>query len=565
MKRYLKELKPTVFEDIVAMVALYRPGPMQFIDDFIARKHGMRQIVYPHPSMENSLKNTYGVLVYQEQVMQISKEVCGFTGGEADTLRKAIGKKNAELMAKMKDKMIEGGQKHSGIDQALMNKFWKQLEDFAAYCFNKSHAACYGLIAYQTAYLKAHYPAAFMAALMTSDYDDTDRLAIEITECKHMGIEVLPPDVNESFLEFAVVPKKNQIRFGLNAIKNVGKGAVEEIIRARTEIGHFDTLEDFFTNVNSRTANKKAIESLIKSGAFDRLGNRLQLLENIDLMVAYASKVQKEANSGQTDLFGGSDEQHVRASLTLVEAASPYTLKDELQWERELLGLYLSQHPLESYKTILEETTIPINSLKPEHDGKTVVIGGSIADCREITTKNGQKMAFVQLTDGLNEIEIIVFPRVFQQTLGTWEKDRIILVNGKVSAKDRDGNISSEVKIMADEAREITLEQAQAYQATGKTKKPPKANAKKVALKAQKQPTAVQQKLYIRLSDTNDNQRLLSLKEALLSFIGETEVVLVLGSDASKQIVKLPQGITLSDDALDRMRALAGRENIILK
>jgi DNA polymerase-3 subunit alpha len=565
MKRYLKELKPTVFEDIVAMVALYRPGPMQFIDDFIARKHGMRQIVYPHPSMENSLKNTYGVLVYQEQVMQISKEVCGFTGGEADTLRKAIGKKNAELMAKMKDKMIEGGQKYSGIDQALMNKFWKQLEDFAAYCFNKSHAACYGLIAYQTAYLKAHYPAAFMAALMTSDYDDTDRLAIEITECKHMGIEVLPPDVNESFLEFAVVPKKNQIRFGLNAIKNVGKGAVEEIIRARTEIGHFDTLEDFFTNVNSRIANKKAIESLIKSGAFDRLGNRLQLLENIDVMVAYASKVQKEANSGQTDLFGGSDEQHVRASLTLVEAASPYTLKDELQWERELLGLYLSQHPLESYKTILEETTIPINSLKPEHDGKTVVIGGSIADCREITTKNGQKMAFVQLTDGLNEIEIIVFPRVFQQTLGTWEKDRIILVNGKVSAKDRDGNISSEVKIMADEAREITLEQAQAYQATGKTKKPPKANTKKAALKPQKQSINVQQKLYIRLSDTNDNQRLLSLKEALLSFIGETEVVLVLGSDASKQIVKLPQGITLSDETLDKLRALAGRENIILK
>lgn len=564
MKRYLKELKPTVFEDIVAMVALYRPGPMQFIDDFIARKHGMRQIVYPHPSMENSLKNTYGVLVYQEQVMQISKEVCGFTGGEADTLRKAIGKKNAELMAKMKDKMIEGGQKYSGIDKALMNKFWKQLEDFAAYCFNKSHAACYGLIAYQTAYLKAHYPAAFMAALMTSDYDDTDRLAIEITECKHMGIEVLPPDVNESFPEFAVVPKKNQIRFGLNAIKNVGKGAVEEIIRARTEVSHFDSLEDFFTNVNSRIANKKAIESLIKSGAFDRLGNRLQLLENVDLLVAYASKVQKEANSGQTDLFGGSDERHVRATLTLTESASPFTLKDELQWERELLGLYLSQHPLESYKTILEETTIPLNSLKPEHDGKTVTIGGSIADSREITTKNGQKMAFVQLTDGLNEIEIIVFPRVFQQTLGTWAKDHIVLVNGKVSAKDRDGNISNEVKIMADEAREITLEQAQAYQATGKTKRPPKVNSKKVSIKA-KSPTTDEKKMYIRLADTADNQRLLSLKEALLSYIGETEVVLVLGSDASKQIVKLPQGIVLSDEALAKMRAIAGHENIVVK
>jgi DNA polymerase-3 subunit alpha len=207
MKRYLRELKPTVFEDIVAMVALYRPGPMQFIGDFIARKHGQKQISYPHKSMKGALENTYGILVYQEQVMQISKEVCGFTGGEADTLRKAIGKKNAELMAKMKDKMIEGGGKQSGISRDLMEKFWKQLEEFAAYCFNKSHAACYGLIAYWTAYLKAHYPDAFMAALMTSDADDIDRLAIEINECRHMGIDVsLPATV---LLTFGNISKLN--------------------------------------------------------------------------------------------------------------------------------------------------------------------------------------------------------------------------------------------------------------------------------------------------------------------------------------------------------------------
>ncbi len=280
------------------------------------------------------------------------------------------------------------------------------------------------------------------------------------------------------------------------------------------------------------------------------------------MVVAYASKVQKEANSGQTDLFGASTDAHVRPSLTLVDSPSPYTLKDELQWERELLGLYLSQHPLESYKTILEETTVPFTSILPEHHGKSVTIGGSIADSREIVTKNGQKMAFVQLTNGLDEVEVIVFPSVFQQTLGTWQKDTIVIINGKVSAKDRDGNLGNEVKIMADEAREVTLAQAQAYQATGKTKKVPK--PPKRAVKPVKADTKVK-KLYVRLHDTKDSQHLLTLKETLHSFIGETEVVLVLGSDASKQIVKLPQGIALSDDALDKMRAVAGRDNIILK
>lgn len=566
MKRYLKELKPSVFEDIVAMVALYRPGPMQFIDDFISRKHGLREIVYPHPSMENSLKNTYGVLVYQEQVMQISKEVCGFTGGEADTLRKAIGKKNAELMAKMKDKMIEGGNKHSGIDRALMERFWKQLEDFAAYCFNKSHAACYGLIAYQTAYLKAHYPAAFMAALMTSDYDDTDRLAIEITECKHMGIEVLPPDVNESFLEFAVVPKANQIRFGLNAIKNVGTGAVEEILRARDETGSFADLEDFFTRVNSRIANRKAIESLIKAGAFDTFASRLQLLGNVDMIMAFASKIQKEANSGQTDLFGNSSDVHTRSSLRLGEPTESYTLKEQLQWERELLGLYLSQHPLELYKTILEETTIPLNSLKPGHHAKAVTVGGNIADVREITTKNGQRMAFVALSDLGGDIEVIVFPSIYQQTLGIWAKDNVVSIKGKVSAQDKEGNATSDIKVLVDDARELTHEQAQAYQARGKKPKTPKASNKKIAAKVETETkSTAASRLYIRIEDTGQSQHLLSLKDAIQSYIGQTEVVLVLGADSNKQIVKLPVGINLSDEAVEQVRSIAGHENVAVR
>jgi DNA polymerase III subunit alpha len=565
MKRYLKELKPTVFEDIVAMVALYRPGPMQFIDDFIARKHGLKAITYPHSSMENSLKNTYGVLVYQEQVMQISKEVCGFTGGEADTLRKAIGKKNAELMAKMKDKMIEGGSSHSGVDKALMEKFWKQLEDFAAYCFNKSHAACYALIAYQTAYLKAHYPSAFMAALMTSDYDDTDRLAIEISECKHMGIEVLPPDVNESFVEFAVVPKTSQIRFGLTAVKNVGAGAVDEILRARRD-GQFTTLEDFFSKVNTRVVNRKALESLIKAGAFDRYGERSLLLHNLDTLLAFASRLQKEVASGQTDLFGNViDEMTIAKPLLQLQAPEVvYPTREQLTWERELLGLYLSQHPLVAYETFLAEQTTPLKELKSEHDNKSVTVGGAVADFREITTKNGQKMAFVKLADLTTEIELVLFPSIYQQTLGIWERDRVVMVRGKVNAKDRDGNITEEVKVMVDDAREVTPEQAAAYQSTGKKVNAPKAIKKTASPKPTIAANIVVPRLYIRLENSDNQDALISLKETIDNFKGDTEVVLVLGPSASKQIIKLPMRMTAHDESLSRIGELVGAENVKL-
>jgi len=569
MKRYLKELKPTVFEDIVAMVALYRPGPMQFIEDFIGRKHGLRQISYPHPSMENALKNTYGVLVYQEQVMQISKEVCGFTGGEADTLRKAIGKKNAELMAKMKDKMIEGGQKHSGIDRALMDRFWKQLEDFAAYCFNKSHAACYGLIAYQTAYLKAHYPSAFMAALMTSDYDDTDRLAIEITECKHMGINVLPPDINESFVEFAVVPEgdptKDPIRFGMAAIKNVGTGAVEEILRAR-EAGPFESLEDFFGKVNPRTVNRKTLESLMKAGAFDRFAERPILLANLDTLLAYANRIQKQLTSGQTDLFGNIIEEQVKPQLILETNNLAVNNHEMLLWERELLGIYLSHHPLEAFETLLSEQTSPLAELKPEHDGRLVAVGGTIQNIREITTKNGQKMAFVRIADTRSELEIILFPSIYQQTTGIWERDKVVIAKGKISSKDRNGELTSEIKILADDAREVTTAQAAAYQATGKKPKVPKPGkpVKKVGQDTIAAVSVASPRVYIRLHSGEDQTMLLGLKEKIDTHKGDTEVVLVLGESDQKQIIKLPMRLSANEDSLAELAAVVGADNIKL-
>ena len=479
MKRYLRGLKPTTFEDIIAMVALYRPGPMQFIDSFIRRKHGQEEITYLHPGMKNSLENTYGILVYQEQFMQISKEWCGFTGGQADTLRKAVGKKKIDLMKKVKPEFVEGAVKVGGATKEMAETFWTQLEEFANYCFNKSHAACYGLIAYWTAYLKAHYPDAFMAALMTSDHDDTDRLAIEITECKHMGIDVLSPDVNESFVEFAVVPNENKIRFGMSAVKGVGVGAVEEVLRAREE-GTFSSVEDFAKRVSTNKFNRKAWESLIKSGAFDDMGDRSDLLFNLDSITAFASKLQKEAASGQTDLFGmlGSDEAaSIQSTLHLQKAPAKHDDKERLMWERELLGLYISAHPLDRYETYLSEQTQPLTQLVPEYDSRMMTVGGIISSVRTIVTKSGSKMAFVGIEDKFGEGEVIVFPNLYEKVGAKLQQDAVIRVSGKNSARDRDGNLGDESKLIADDIIVITDDDVDNYESTGRKMDAPKISA----------------------------------------------------------------------------------------
>jgi DNA polymerase-3 subunit alpha len=585
MKRYLRELKPTEFDDVIAMGALYRPGPLSagLTDSFIKRKNGLEDIVYAHPLMKSALGGTYGVLVYQEQVMQISREVCGFTGGEADTLRKAIGKKKKDVMDKMMVKFIEGAVAN-GVPRPVIEKFWKDLLGFADYCFNKSHSACYGMTSYWTAYLKAHYPSAFMAALMTSDFDDTDRLAIEIAECKKMGINVLPPDVNESFHEFGVVPdpekpddRRATIRFGMDAIKNVGSGAVDEIIRARETEGLFNALEDFITHVNTRLANRKAIESLVKAGALDRFGDRSTLLHNMDMIVAYGQRLAKERASGQTDLFGNmiNDGATAKPTLKLDVPPAKYNPRELLGWERELLGLYLSQQPLESFTTILAEQTIPLNTLKKEFDGKPVTVGGLVMDMREILTKKGQKMAFVKLEDEFGETELILFPSTYQQTIGLWERDRVLIVRGKINAKDRDGNLTDEVKILVDDAREVTHEQAAAYQETGRKQRELKVVKRKgtalatavAAAKAERSEEAAPKnaKVYIRLAKSDDHSMLQSLKMTIDEQQGDSEVVLVLGPDDAKQAIKLPTRMNSDVASLERLQSLVGEANVVLQ
>ncbi len=598
MKRYLRGLKPTTFEDIIAMVALYRPGPMQFIDSFIRRKHGEEEITYLHSGMKNSLKNTYGILVYQEQFMQISKEWCGFTGGQADTLRKAVGKKKIDLMKKVKPEFVEGAVKVGGATKEIAETFWTQLEEFANYCFNKSHAACYGLIAYWTAYLKAHYPDAFMAALMTSDHDDTDRLAIEITECKHMGISVLSPDVNESFVEFAVVPNENKIRFGMSAVKGVGVGAVEEVLRAR-EDGPFTSVEDFAKRVSTSKFNRKAWESLIKSGAFDDMGDRSDLLFNLDSITSFASKLQKEAASGQTNLFGmlgGDDAASVQSTLHLQKSPVKHDDKERLMWERELLGLYISAHPLDRYETYLSEQTQPLTQLVPEYDSRMMTVGGIISTVRTIVTKSGSKMAFVGIEDKFGEGEIIVFPNLYEKVGAKLVQDAVIRVSGKNSARDRDGNLGNESKLIADDIIVITDNDINGYESTGRKMEAPKISSavkkeRREAYRNQKNgvspksavkndaakpqpkthsapvnvaPEIPASKLFVYIKDPNDHSRLVKMKSVCGENAGTTDVVLVLG-EKEKSAMRLPFKVDANDNLLSQLKNTLGEECVVLK
>ena len=597
MKRYLRQLRPSVFEDIIAMVALYRPGPMQFIDSFIKRKHGEEPITYLHPGMENSLQNTYGILVYQEQFMQISKEWCGFTGGQADTLRKAVGKKKIDLMQKVKPEFVEGAVKVGGATAAIAETFWEQLEEFANYCFNKSHAACYGLIAYWTAYLKAHYPDAFMAALMTSDQDDTERLAIEMTECKHMGIDVLNPDVNESFVEFAVVPGENKIRFGMAAVKGVGVGAVEEILRARAFDGGFSSIEDFAKKVSTAKFNRKAWESLIKTGAFDAFGDRSHLLFNLDTIQAFASKVQKEAASGQTDLFGllGDAAAATQPTVTLQPAPSQHSDKERLMWERELMGLYISAHPLDSFETYLREQTQPLSQLKPDYDGREMTLGGIITNVRTIITKSGTRMAFVALEDKFGEGEVIVFPNLYEQVGAKLVQDAVVRVTGKNSARDRDGNLGDESKLIANEIVLIDDTEMARYESTGRVMSTPKMSAavkKERRAKHRGQQTArttqapssaarpatavaqqssvtpapapPPQKLYVHIKNPDDHEALTMLKRACKDNPGSVEIILVLGVD-KKSAIRLPFQVDDNPQLLATLVEHLGEAAVVLK
>ncbi len=455
MKKYIRELKPTMIEDIIAMVALYRPGPMQFIESFIARKHGREKIRYMHPLTESALRNTYGIPVYQEQVMQVSKDMAGFTPGEADTLRKAMGKKIAKLMGELKLKFIDGSVKN-GVERETAAAIFQQFEEFAAYGFNKSHAACYALIAYQTAYLKSRYPDAFMAALLNSDCQNIDRITIEVEECRRMGMPVLPPDVNESFARFAVVKGQNTLRFGLLAIKGLGEDVAEYVIKERKANGTYKDLPDFVRRMNHKSFNRRSLEVFIRSGALDRFGDRNQLYFNIESILEFHRRHAQESASGQFNLFSATSTSESSEDELQLRPAPPAVQRDCLMWEKELLGLYLSAHPFEEYASRLNHFCTPLSEVADKgrdmkrKKEKAIRVAGMVTSAKKIATKANEPMVFLRLEDLTGSIEVVVFPRTYKEKPEVWEGEKVLVVSGRPQEKDGDW------KVLAETAYEVT-------------------------------------------------------------------------------------------------------------
>lgn len=434
MTRFLIDLKPTSIHDINAMVALYRPGPIQFIPEYIARKHDQSRISYLDPALEEILKKTYGILVYQDDLLMMAHNLAGYSWGEVDKFRKAVGKKIPEEMAKQKEKFIKGCMEHSKWSEKKATEIWGWIEPFAAYGFNKAHSVSYGRVAYITAYLKANFPAEYMSAVLTHESGDVEKVALSVAECKRMSIDVLPPDINESFSGFTVITDgKDRIRFGLTTIKNFGQGIAEAIINERETSGKFKSLADFLERVRDRNLNKKSLESLIKSGALDEFGERGLLLGNLESLLEF----NKEAGRGpqaQESLFGGMVTTHSTLSLKPMNAVEP---NERLAWEKELLGLYISGHPLDKYRAKMEAKGISIAKvLASSRQGQNQMIIGVIEEVKEIRTKKGDLMAFARLADFTGPLEVVFFPKIYEDTKALVGSDKVLAVEGTMSKRN---------------------------------------------------------------------------------------------------------------------------------
>jgi len=448
MRRYMKEIKPTQLEDLIALVALFRPGPMELIPSFIKRKHGQEKITYLHPKLEPILKNTYGIGVYQEQMMRIARDLAGYTLPEADTLRKAIGKKIKSLLDEQKEKLINGMIKN-GIDRRTAQAIWELFPPFARYGFNKSHAACYALIGYRTAYLKTHFPEEFTAGILNAEVNDIDRIAVLVQEAKQSGLHILPPDVNKSFVNFT--PDGEKIRFGLLAIKNVGAEITKGIIEERVRGGPFKNLEDLLTRVQHKDLNKKSLESLIKAGALDSLGiERNQALQNLEDILKFTNSARRDftANGRGSSLFGA-ETSHIALKL---KPAPKATDEQRLLWEKELLGFYLSDHPLNSYgekiKAANARTLAELRTIK--NSQYLVRTAGLVSRIQKILTKTGQPMLFAKIEDFSEKpMEVVVFNSVLNKTGSCWQENNIVIIDGKMSWRD------GEPKIICEDARKL--------------------------------------------------------------------------------------------------------------
>ncbi len=433
MTEYIKQLKPTCIEDIMAMIALYRPGPMDSIPDFIDAKHGRKKIKYLDPRLEEWLAESYGVIVYQDQVLFIGVNLAGFSWGKVNTFRKALSKKKMDEVEGYKGDFIEGCVKND-MKRDMAEQLFTLILPFGGYGFNKAHAASYAVVAFYTAYLKANYTAEFMAATMTTEASDARKIANAIAECKRMGVEVLGPDVNKSDRGFTV--EGDSVRFGLLAIKGIGEGPISEIVRARSEGGPFKTLADFCTRVDPKYVGKGALETLIKAGAMDSLADdkRHRLLASVELAMQFGKNERTAKATGMMSLFGEEADQAI--TFTLKQEAEELSRNQLLQWEKELIGVYISKHPLAYLGDIFKEhITHTTASITEELDKQKVVVGGTIKEARRITTKNGDAMCVVQLEDMFGTIGVTVFPRVYEETAELWVEDTVVIIKGEVQVR----------------------------------------------------------------------------------------------------------------------------------
>jgi DNA polymerase-3 subunit alpha len=445
MRDALRQVKPTQFEDLIALVALYRPGPMAYIPVYGKRKAKQEPVTYIDKRLEPILRDTYGICVYQEQYMRIARELAGFSITEADDLRKAIGKKIRSLMDSLKDKFLEGAAQQN-VTSAAAKQLWEDVEKAADYSFPKAHAACYALIAYQTAYLKAHHPCEYMAALISSVMNTKDKVPFYVNACDELGIEVLPPDVNSSETDFAV--REGKIRFGLNAVKNVGESAARTIIRAREEGGAFTSLWDFVERVDPQTVNKRALEALVKCGALDSTGDpRKGMLAVLEQALSWGQKQASDRLLGQASIFDLGDSDDGAATKQ-----HPPVLGDEfekaelLKLEKETLGLYVSEHPLHAIRDQLRrKTDCTLAELERRRDGETVNVAGIVSSIKQLTTKKGDAMVFLRLDDVTGGAEVVVFSSVYVTARPLLELERIVVVKGRIDHKE------GEVKLLAQE------------------------------------------------------------------------------------------------------------------
>ncbi len=438
MKRVCIELKPSRFEDIIALVALYRPGPMDWIPQYIAIKHGRQKPQYLHPKLVPILSETYSIACYQEQVMQIARDIAGFSMGQADELRKVMGKKQKDKIPLYREKFLDGAKETSGIERDLAEQIFAFVEPFAGYGFNKSHAAAYAWIAYQTAYLKANHPLQYLSALMSSVKDRTDKLVEYIDEAKKVGIDVLPPDVNESLVDFAVVGE--HIRFGLAAVKGVGEAAVQNIIDARNDAGSFKDLFDLANRVDTKQANRRVFEALIKCGALDQLpGNRAQKLAALETALELAARAARDAELGQASLFGDV-EAHAATLAPTLPIVPPPSTREQLAWEKETLGIFVSGHPLsEIQQHLVRQGATLVKDLRDVDDDAYVTIAGMVTSVRRTLTKSGQQILIAQVEDTSGSCDVVVFSKMYPAVQHLFVADEILVVKGRLRLRERPG------------------------------------------------------------------------------------------------------------------------------